>query len=168
MQGKTDYAERWKKLAENQREALEKVKRSNRERFRPIWDLAREDFRKWFHEGPGLEDLPRAPGGFAIETDGDLILTGIQPGGVLTNWLSDKQGGLLVSPRFTIDSESISIHAFGGGGAMARVIVDNYPLPDNPVFPKAVLQTDAPGWIRLDTAYRKGNWPTLSWAPARI
>lgn len=44
---------------------------------------------------------------------------------------------------------------------MVRVIVDNYPLPSNPIFAKAVLNNDEPGWIRLDTAYRKGSMAYL-------
>jgi hypothetical protein len=44
---------------------------------------------------------------------------------------------------------------------MVRVIVDNYPLPSNPIFPKALLDNERPGWVRIDTAYRKGSWAYL-------
>lgn len=47
---------------------------------------------------------------------------------------------------------------------MVRLIVDNYPLGTNPIFPKAVLEKAEPGWIYLDTAYRKGNYAYLEFA----
>jgi hypothetical protein len=47
---------------------------------------------------------------------------------------------------------------------MVRVIVDNYPLPSNPIFPKAVFDRDEPGWVRLDTAYRKGSMAYIEFA----
>lgn len=93
--------------------------------------------------------------------EGERILGGLYPAGALTHRLSDKHSGLLTSPRFKVETDFISVRALGGGGAMVRLIVDNYPLGSNPIFPKAVLEKDEPGWLRLDTAYRKGSYAYL-------
>lgn len=106
----------------------------------------------------GLQEQPVRAGEFSVQVKGPTILNGLAPAGVFTPLLSDKDHGLLMSPRFTIETDSISVRVAGGGFSMVRVIVDNYPLPQNPIFPKAILDLpSAPRWIRLDTAYRKGS-----------
>jgi len=152
----SDFPAAWQKLAASLRAKLADTRQFNRENFRPAWDLAGDDYAKWFPYGIGLSKAPRRAGEFAVETAGDRVLDGLAPGGAFTASLSTKHGGLLTSPRFKIESESISVRAAGGGGAMVRVIVDNYPLPSNPIFAKATLNNDETGWVRLDTAYRKG------------
>ena len=155
--------------------------------FLPGWDLAKPaDAAQWFREGnafagapvsdPALtrsnnqragseSGAPRA-GDFALEPDGDRLLKGLLPAGVSTHLLTERHGGLLTSPRFRITTDNISVRAAGGKGAMVRVIVDNYPLGSNPIFPKAELTRDEPGWVRMDTAYRKGNWAYIEFSTA--
>jgi len=112
---------------------------------------------------PGAGALP---GDFTLEPTGDRVLKGLLPAAVSSHLLSEKHGGLLTSPRFKITTDFISVRAAGGKGAMVRVIVDNYPLGSNPIFPKAELTRDEPGWVRLDTAYRKGSWAYLEFGTA--
>ncbi|MBI5802510.1 MAG: DUF1553 domain-containing protein, partial [Verrucomicrobia bacterium] len=101
---------------------------------------------------------PALPGDFTLEPEGDRALKGLLPAAISSHIVSEKHGGLFTSPRFRITTDSISVRAAGGKGAMVRVIVDNYPLGSNPIFPKAELSRDEPGWLRMDTAYRKGSW----------
>jgi len=152
------FPEAWQKLTGPLRAGFDEARKTNGESFSPRWNLAGADYAKWFHYGPGLADQSLPAGEFHLEPDGDRILTRLQPGGALTDRLSDNHTGLLTSPRFKIETDSISVRAFGSGGAMVRVIVDNYPLPSNSIFPKAILEKSEPGWVRLDTAYRKGSW----------
>ena len=151
------FAAGWSALAAELRENQAEARRFNRENFRPGWNLAGDDYQRWFHAGSGLGAQPARPGEFAVAITGERILDGLAPTGALTHRLSNKHNGLLTSPRFTINSDYISVRALGGGGAMVRVIVDHYPLPQNPIFPKSTLDQENPGWIRLDTAYRKGS-----------
>lgn len=148
----------WERLKNEITARAEEARRFNAENYRPLWNLAGPDYAKWFPYGVGLSAQPLSGGEFAIEPKGDRILEGLYPAGVVSHRLSEKHNALLTSPRFKIDSDSISVRASGGDGAMVRVIVDNYPLPSNPIFPKAVLENDQTGWVRLDTAYRKGSW----------
>jgi hypothetical protein len=159
-----DLPAAWQKLTEPLRVKQEEARKTNRENFKTVWSLNGVEYAKWFPYGPGLTSQPLAAGEFSIEPEGDRILDGIEPGGALTNRLSEKHTGILTSPRFKIETDSISVRAFGTGGAMVRVIVDNYPLPSNPIFPKAILDKSEPGWVRLDTAYRKGSYAYLEFA----
>ena len=156
-----DFAAAWTKLAASIEARRDEAQKFNAENYRPLWNLAGADYAKWFAYGAGLPGAPRAAGEFAIEAEGDRVLGGVLPAGVMSHRLSDKHNALLTSPRFKIDSDSISVRASGGDGAMVRVIVDNYPLPSNPIFAKATLDRDQTGWVRLDTAYRKGSWAYL-------
>lgn len=159
-----DLPAAWQKLTEPLRTKQEEARKANRENFKTVWNLTGAEYGKWFPYGPGLSAQPLAAGEFSIEAEGDRILDSIEPGGALTDRLSEKHTGILTSPRFKIETDSISVRAFGTGGAMVRVIVDNYPLPSNPIFPKAVLDKSEPGWVRLDTAYRKGSYAYLEFA----
>ena len=152
------FATEWSRLSSAIIAQKNEADAFNRQNFQPMWNLAGADYAKWFPYGSGLAQQPLAAGAFSIDPSADRVISGISAGGVLTHRLSDKNNGLLTSPRFKIETDSISVRAGGGGGATVRVIVDNYPLPSNPIFPKALLENERPGWVRIDTAYRKGSW----------
>ncbi len=152
-----DFVANWEQLAGSLRAKLAGARQFNHDNFQPGWDLAGGNYAQWFPYGDGLTKQARPAGEFAVEPQGERVLEGLEPAGAFSAPLSTKQNGLMTSPRFKIDSDSISVRASGGGGAMVRVIVDNYPLPSNPIFPKASLTNNKPGWVRLDTAYRKGS-----------
>lgn len=152
------FATEWARLSSAIIAQKNEAETFNQQNFQPMWNLAGADYAKWFPYGSGLAQQPLAAGAFSIDASDTRVVSGIYATGVLTNRLSDKNNGLLTSPRFKIETDSISVRAAGGGGASVRVIVDNYPLPSNPIFPKALLDNDRPGWVRIDTAYRKGSW----------
>jgi len=156
-----EFADQWAAMGKDWRKAQEAVRAENRAECPTHWNLASDDAGQWFREGALKPESPARPGEFSIEPSGSRILTGLYPGGVYSHLLSQKFGGLLTSPRFKIETNNISVRALGGKGAMVRLIVDNYPLGVNPIFPKATLEQDRPGWIKLDTAYRKGSWAYL-------
>ena len=153
----------WNELAKAWRDQLDAARQHNAQ-FKTEWDFANGDDAKWFRYGPGLGSA--RPGEFTVEPDGDRVLKGLLPAAVASHLVSEKHGALFTSPRFKITTDSISVRTAGGKGAMARVIVDNYPLGSNPIFPKAELTKDESGWVRLDTAYRKGSWAYLEFGTA--
>jgi hypothetical protein len=164
------FAAGWADTAKAWREALAAAQQHNAQ-FKTEWDLAGADAAKWFTDGNAFGSrsgagVSPANISFTLEPDGDRILKGLLPAAVSSHLLSEKHGGLLTSPRFRITTDSISVRAAGGKGAMVRVIVDNYPLGSNPIFPKAELNRDEPGWVRMDTAYRKGNWAYIEFGTA--
>jgi hypothetical protein len=130
------------------------------EKFAVKWDL-RRDGGQWFKDGSGLSRDASPPGALAIEPTGERVVSGLYPAGFISHGLSQKDSGLLTSPRFKIETDNLSVLAAGGQGAMVRVIVDNYPLNNGGIFQLARLESEEPKWIRLDTSYRKGTWAYL-------
>ena len=173
------FATGWADVTKTWREQLATARQHNAQ-FTNAWDFAKGDAAKWFTEGNAFAvrsgaGVPPAGSGagvspandnFTLEPDGDRILKGLLPTAISSHLVSEKHGGLLTSPRFRITTDSISVRAAGGKGAMVRVIVDNYPLGSNPIFPKAELTRDEPGWVRMDTAYRKGSWAYIEFGTA--
>ena len=127
--------------------------------------LTPEGSASWFREGTGLA-LPAVPGDFTPEREGDEAVTALVPPGVFTASLTRRHHGVFSSPRFLIDQDRLRFRAAGGGGATVKLIVDNYPLPQNGTFPKAVLDRAEPGWITFDTEFRKGYHGHLEFATA--
>jgi hypothetical protein len=130
------------------------------------WNFATNatDFARCFHYGTGIGDKPGPCGDFSVAPAGEMVLTGLMPAGVATNRLSAKHNGVLTTEMFRVQTDFISVKAWGGGGAQCRLIVDGYPLGTNPIFPRAQLAKDEPAWLRLDTKYRKGSWAYLEFA----
>ncbi|MFM7077169.1 MAG: DUF1553 domain-containing protein, partial [Planctomycetaceae bacterium] len=118
-------------------------------------DLSGPDAAAWTRHGPGFDAERSAPGEFVVETDGEAILRGLPPVGFHSHLLGSRRHGVLHSPRFVIGTDSIFLNVLGRS-AVARIVIENYPLGNGGIFPAVRPDRDAPGWIRLDTAYRRG------------
>ena len=70
---------------------------------------------------------------------------------------------MLTTKLFRVETDWISVKAWGSG-AQCRLIVDGYPLGTSPIFPRVQIAKDEPGWLKLDTKYRKGSWAYLEFA----
>lgn len=163
-EGADDFSVAWARVTDTLRTELGLAQAANRSDVRPLWDLGGDDYAQWFPVGTGLAREPARCGEFAIVAEGARILEGLAPAGAVSHRWSVKHHGLLTSPRFKIDSDYLSVRASGAGGAAVRVIIDQYPLPRNNIFPTAVLDRSEPGWVRLDTAYRKGSYAYVEFA----
>ncbi len=132
------------------------------------WDLtkAHADFAECYHYGTGIGATPSPVGDFTVAPEGDAVLGGLLPAAVTTHALTTKHNGVLTTKPFRIETDFISIRAWGGNGAQARLIVDGYPLGTNPIFPRAQLSKDEPAWLTLDTKYRRGSMAYLEVAAA--
>ncbi len=162
-----DMSNAWLSLANATNQARALVDTLPASEHPPLrWNFTQEsaDFDHCFHYGTGIAATPGPCGDFSIASSGNLVLTGLMPAGVATNRLSAKHNGVVTTRQFRVETDFISVKAWGGGGAQARLIVDGYPLGTNPIFPRAQLAKDEPGWLRLDTKYRKGSWAYLEFA----
>jgi hypothetical protein len=148
------------------REEIAARAESNSKKFQTAPNISAPDLDTWFKHGINPPEHHRIPGEFFIEPDGDLVVTGLFPAGISSHRLSQKHNGVLTSPLFKIETDFISARAWGGQEARFRLIVDNYPLGSGGIFPQATLRHDAPAWIQLNTAYRKGSTAYLEFAPA--
>ncbi|MFM2093272.1 MAG: hypothetical protein RIS70_396 [Planctomycetota bacterium] len=162
--------ERWQKLADFWRREMQTRREFNQSQFATLWDLRGEQQREWFPSGTGFHpprsgtpeenlnaDRAANNGEFTIEVEGDRVLRGIHPTAILTHGLSNRNTGVLLSPRFRIETDSVSVRAMGQN-SMVRLVIENYPIGNGGIYPAARLSRDELGWLRLDTAYRKGSY----------
>lgn len=157
----------WDRAAEKLRKEIAERREFNaRSGFRRIWNLEQSsDYNAWFRSGNGLPAEPAKAGEFFVLTEGDRVVNGIYPAGIYPHLLSRKHSAVLHSPRFKIESDSISIRALGGNLAWARIVVENYALGNGGIFPAANLNDDTMRWIRFDTKYRRGSHAYIEFAP---
>ena len=156
----------WEGAAAHLRKDLDERREFNAKGFRRMWQL--DDaavYANWFRSGNGLPDQPSKAGEFYVLTEGDRLVNGIYQAGVFPHLLSRKHSGVLQSPRFKIDSDSISLRVLGGNLAWARIVVENYALGSGGIFPAANLGDDTMRWIRFDTKYRRGSHAYIELAP---
>ncbi|MGY8653682.1 MAG: DUF1553 domain-containing protein [Verrucomicrobiia bacterium] len=155
------FAAEWAKLVEEwkqdreRRDAIETRKPERR------WRLADDRvYQDWFRHGDGLAKRASKSGDFAIASDGKQALMGIYPAGVYSHLLSTRHGARLTSPDFRLDGEyELWLRITGGGSAMSRYVVQNYPR-NGTVFPVTELKDDKAGewrWQKYDLAYWKGD-----------
>lgn len=115
---------------------------------------------RWYKHGTGLKDAPSPAGQFAVALDGDAVLRGVYPAGVFTHLISDKHGGRLASPEFTLPGASrLLLQVMGSGQAMSRYVVQNYPR-NGTVYPVKELAQDEHRlwhWQSYDLDYWAGD-----------
>lgn len=166
LSGLTGHAfhEGWDELATFWNEELTDRRGFNQTHFTPGWNLRNHEAREWFMAGDGA-GAPVPAGEFCVEIQGDRVVRGLYPAGVFNHALTRKQNGVFTSPRFKVQSDSISVRALGER-SMARLVVENYAIGGGGLYPAVNLNADELKWIRLDTAYRKGAHAYLEFVTA--
>ena len=122
------------------------------------------DFFEFTRHGPGVAQA--RCGEFTVLPEGERILDGIVSAGVATGALTNKLGGTFATPRFRVETDFISIRAWGGGGAQVRLIMDGYPIGNGGTHPRLTLDKGEPTWIKMDVKYRRGSWAYLEFSTA--
>ena len=157
-----EFRDGWNQLATFWKNELASRHDFNRTNFTHGWDLRDEEARHWFMAGatPGQDRSKAAgtqvpAGEFCVEIKGDHVLHGLYPAGVFNHVLTRKQSGVFTSPRFKVETDSISVRALGER-SRARLVVENYAIGGGGLYPAVNLNGDEMKWLRLDTAYRKG------------
>lgn len=116
--------EKEKILADSaKREVWKEIKADQR------WDLGKTgDYHSWFRYGNGLPVKSASAGEFTVTSSGAIALADIFPSGQYSNLLSDKHAARLTSPDFSLEGKkTLYVLARGGGNAMVRYVVRNYP-----------------------------------------
>jgi hypothetical protein len=150
-----EFRKGWIELARRWKTEMTSRHEFNRTNFTTAWNLRGADQAKWAGPDDGQPMAAVRPGEFSIEATGDRVLSGLYPAGVFSHLLTRKQPGVYTSPRFRVETDSVSVRALGGH-AMARLVVENYALGGGGLYPGRTLGQDEMGWLQLDTAYRKG------------
>ena len=164
--GGSDFTSGWEELVRKEAEERTARQRGESGGFLPVWRFGGKEADGWFRHGANPPETPLRPGEFSVEPEGQRILVGLLPAGAYSHLLSQRHNGVLASPRFQVTNRFISVRVVGGKGARVRLIPDNYPIGQGNIFPQANLNSDAPTWVRLDTAYRKGSMAYLELATA--
>ena len=152
-----EFRQEWGTLKEEWDNRIRTDRVFNRDHFQIRWDLSGPDYGEWIGHGTGLPPEPSPPGEFSVAAEGKRILSGIYPGGVYTHLLSGKHNGVIQSPRFTIDSNFISLSVLGSDFSFAQLIVENYAVPRGGIYHmRHNLKTDRMEWVQWDVAYWKG------------
>ena len=155
----------WARLREYWRGELDRRTAFNEANFEQRWDLTGEDYDAWLRSGIGMPKVPAAPGEFFVQPTGDRVVSGIYPSGLYTHLLTPKHNGILQSPRFRIEHDSISFRALGGNVSAVQLIIENYAVPRGGIYSQRVnLLEDEMKWVRWDTTYWKGFTAYLEFA----
>ncbi len=166
------FQEGWDQLASFWKTESTGRRDFNRTHFTHGWDLRGAEAGRWFMAGAasgngagGDAGAPVPAGDFCVEIKGDRVLRGLYPAGVFNHALTRKQSGVFTSPRFKVETDSISVRALGER-SMARLVVENYAIGGGGLYPAVNLNADEMKWLRLDTAYRKGAHAYLEFVTA--
>ena len=114
------------------------------------------ELKAWSKQGENLDGISPS-GSFTIASEEKSLLSGIHPSGLYSHSLSDKDRGVVISPRIELKGdEELWMHVRGSGNAVARYAVQNYPR-NGTVFPSSDLKGGKWKWIRHDLDYWEGD-----------
>ena len=114
------------------------------------------ELKAWSKQGENLDGISPS-GSFTIALGEKSLLSGIHPSGLYSHSLSDKDRGVVISPRIELKGdEELWMHVRGSGNAVARYAVQNYPR-NGTVFPSSDLKDGKWKWIRHDLDYWEGD-----------
>jgi mono/diheme cytochrome c family protein len=152
-----ELASGWERLSSRWREEVDARAKFNAEQFETTWELGGEDYARWLRYGVGMPKSAAGPGEFFVRPSGDQVVSGIYPSGVYTHLLTPKHNGILQSPRFKIEHDSISFRVLGGNVGAVQLIIENYAVPRGGIYNQRFdLTDDEMQWVRWDTTYWKG------------
>jgi hypothetical protein len=114
----------WQKLAAARRDAAREHSFRNQNRYQLYADFSTGQPGSWFMSDRGFQAA--RPGTMAVAPIGGNLLTAIYTGGLYTHLLSDKHGGTLRSPNFTLDMSAVSALVCGTNNARLRLVVENF------------------------------------------
>ena len=122
------------------------------------WHVSDTDYpADWYRYGTGTSGVVSSAGAFAIHPSGDRIVRGVYPAGVYSHLISDKHNAVIASQPRELDEEyELWLCITGGGSAIARYVVQDYPRKGT-VYPVTELKETGWRWQKYDLAYWKGD-----------
>ncbi len=153
-----DFVSNWSRLTDEYRQSRARIDKREGQNYPWQADLSQvEEFERWSAHGAGLRNgKPSLAGDFAIEEEGERIVSDILPTGVYSHALSTKHNGVLSSPRIKLEDKHLYLRVRGGGDARARYVVQHYPRGGT-VYPIAKLNDGKEKWVHWDMTYWQGD-----------
>ncbi len=138
------------------RRELDQRRAFNVEHITSRWSVPNQ-YSTWPRQGVGSPPQPSTAGEFVVLPEGDRAINGVYPYGVFSHLVSNKHGAVITSPRFKIESDSISLRFLGDGFSYAQLIVENYAVPRGGIYQqRASGKRDQMGWVHWDVTFWKG------------
>ena len=160
-----DLAAGWRRLQKHWDRELTERKTFNEVTFDQVMRPGGDDYGAWLRHGVGMPESPAGPGEFFVQPEGDRVVSGVYPSGVYTHLLTPKHNGILQSPRFRIEHDSMSFRVLGGNVSAVQLIIENYAVPRGGIYGQRFdTAEDEMRWVRWDTTYWKGFTAYLEFA----
>lgn len=161
-----EFAAGWNQLQSDWDDAARQRDAHQNAEYPLRWNLTGADYDAWFKHGNGLVEEPAAPGEFHVSPAGEQAVANVYRAGVYSHRLSTKHNGVLTSPRFKIETESLSVRVAGGAGARVRLVVRNYPRTPGLLYEAYQPNSETFEWRHWDVRYWKGEWAHIEIATA--
>ncbi len=155
---KLELAGKWRTEARDlERKATGEAVELDASKFTVLFDPARKGFAQWTRHGVGAPPGPSRTGEFQVEPEGERAVSGIYPAGVYSGLLSRKHSAVIATPRFRIESDSISFQMAGGNFATANLIIENYAVPRSGIYSlRYTAKSNELRWVTWDARFWKG------------
>ena len=123
-----DFAEEWKKLAEQYAAEDRQRNEFNGREFTTFTDFARGETAAWEVGGQGLRRGASTSGEFVLHPDGGSLVKAILPAGYYTHLASEKLNGTLRSPVLPAGRKNISFQVVGQRSSAVRLVSNHCQL----------------------------------------
>ena len=153
------FTEDWKKLANAFSKSKKALDEQHARKYAKRWQFGQDTdpLNEWVLDGNGLDGTVAKAGAFRVLPSGDRIVENILPAAVYSHLLSDKHVGVLGSPSFRVEpGQSLFVRVIGGGGVMARYVVQNYTR-NGTVYPVTRLNDGKWRWQSWSIKYWEGD-----------
>ena len=146
------FSDRWDDVSRRMMSHIQKAEAAPEQRYEVFADLRGGDLSRWYGRGPGFRE-PRcsAPGDFTVQICGEGSVSAILPAGVYSHLISERHGGSLRSPDFTIQSRFVSALVAGERDSRLRLVIENFQgdaILFAPAMPR-LKDYGTPRWVRL-------------------
>ncbi|MEZ5326523.1 MAG: DUF1553 domain-containing protein [Verrucomicrobiales bacterium] len=164
-----EFKSKWGELKKAWSESDSQWEQQKKFAYKHRWNLARQaDATAWMAHGTGVHHPlgSDSPGEFHLHADGEKVVGGIFPGGLISHKFSTRDSAVFESPKVVLDDDfRVYVRVAGSGSSLARYVVRHYPR-DGTVYPVGRLDGGNWQWSTWDLSYWKGDTAHIEVATA--
>lgn len=154
-----EFRKGWESLKEAWKASVEQLGKQNRFSYENRWRLKNSaEAGKWVVHGTGAVSGKTHPAGeFHLQADGEQVVGGIFPGGLLSHALTSRDSAVFNSPNVMLDGKTrVFVKAAGSSQSIVRYAVRHYPR-DGTVYPVGRMNDGKWRWYSWDLSYWDGD-----------
>ncbi|MGK0186191.1 MAG: hypothetical protein ACI9R3_001974 [Verrucomicrobiales bacterium] len=164
-----EFKKGWKVLSDAWKASAAELALQEKFAYQHRWKLSDADAAgEWFMHGTGAPKHgdENSVGQFHLLADGEQVVGGIFPGGLLSHALTTRDSAVFNSPKVMLDKNMrVFVRAVGSGQSIMRYVVQHYPR-DGTVYPIRRMDDGKWGWQSWDLNYWKGDTVNVEVATA--